>query len=216
MTLTPTQARTEEPPKYEARPPASIPLAEFMPVREMSTFALLANITETTTPPACVDLLASLRELPRPDRRRVDIALELARRIAQAKVYRRSKPIHNSVDLRNYLFLEVAALDHEVFGVIYLDGKNRVILAETLFRGSISSCSVHAREIFREVIHHAARAVVLYHNHPSGDPTPSQDDRAITRRVQKALKLFNIPVLDHLILGDQRRVYSFTDEGDLP
>ena len=164
----------------------------------------------------CRDLLGTLRELPRPERHRVELALELARRIAEAEVIRQSDPIRNSVDVARFLRLEVAALECEIFGAVYLDNRNRAIHAETVFRGSLSSCHVHPREILRDVIHFAARGVILYHNHPSGNPEPSHEDRAITRRIAAALEPIGVGVLDHLILGDQCRVYSFADHGDLP
>ena len=211
MTVThPPQARTEEPPPYSASPPGA------EPTRCLSTSELFRQVAEVSPSPECpLDILGTLRELSRPERQRVEMALELARRIAEAEVMRRSEPLTNSVDLHRFLSLEVAALDHEVFGVVYLDGRNRVIHAGTLFRGSLTSCSVHPREILRQVMDLTARAVILYHNHPSGNPQPSEDDRTLTRQISAALQPISVPVLDHLILGDQCRVYSFADQGCL-
>ena len=209
MTLTPTQARTEEPPPYTATGPALVP------VESLETPDLLAQVANLETLHDCRDLLGVLRELSRPQRRRVEVALELARRIAEAEVLRESEPVRNSEHVHRFLSLKVAALEPEVFGAIFLDGRNRVIHVETLFRGTLASCHVHPREILRQVIHFAARGIVLYHNHPSGNPAPSRDDRDITQKIQTALHALGVRVLDPLILGDRRRYYSFADNGDI-
>jgi DNA repair protein RadC len=101
----------------------------------------------------------------------------------------------------DYLQARCAALPHEVFGAVFLDTQHRIIATEHLFTGTIDGCDVHARVVAQRALHHNAAAVVLFHNHPSGNPEPSAADRGITRRLKEALGLLDIRVLDHLVLG---------------
>lgn len=90
---------------------------------------------------------------------------------------------------------------HEVFMVLYLDTRHRLIAVEELFRGTIDGASVYPREVVRQALHHNAAAVIFAHNHPSGVAEPSAADEAITRRLQEALGLVDVRVLDHIIIG---------------
>jgi DNA repair protein RadC len=101
-------------------------------------------------------------------------------------------------------------LDREHFLVIGLDAKHAVIGINTVSIGSVTMSIVHPREVFKPLILMNASAVILTHNHPSGDATPSQEDRALTRRLKDAGELLGIAVLDHLVLGEDR-YYSFAD-----
>ncbi len=103
-------------------------------------------------------------------------------------------------------------LDREHFVVVSLTTKNRVIAIETASIGSLNSSLVHPREIFKNAIRLSAAAVILAHNHPSGDPTPSREDLEITNRLVEAGKLIGIEVLDHLIIGSGS-FHSFKEEG---
>ena len=94
-------------------------------------------------------------------------------------------------------------LPHEVFAVLFLDNRHRVIAFEEMFRGTIDGASVHPREVVRRSLQHNAAALILCHNHPSGVAEPSQADRRITARLSDALGLIDVRVLDHLIIGDQ-------------
>jgi DNA repair protein RadC len=105
-------------------------------------------------------------------------------------------------------------LDREHFMVVALDAKHAVIGVNTVSIGSVTLSIVHPREVFKPVILMNACAVLLAHNHPSGDPTPSQEDHALTRRLKDAGELLGIAVLDHLVLGDGR-YYSFADHQEL-
>jgi DNA repair protein RadC len=98
----------------------------------------------------------------------------------------------------------------ERFGLVLLDAKHRLIRATILSIGSLDTSVVHPREVFREATLASAAAIVLFHNHPSGDPSPSPDDRALTRRMVQAGDLMGIDILDHVILGDGSW-YSFKD-----
>ncbi|MCR4426571.1 MAG: DNA repair protein RadC [Firmicutes bacterium] len=103
-------------------------------------------------------------------------------------------------------------LDREEFRAIFLDTRNRVIDTATISIGSLNSSIVHPREVFREAIRAASAGIILAHNHPSGDPSPSPDDIAITQRLARAGSLLGIEVLDHIIIGDNAFV-SFKDKG---
>lgn len=103
---------------------------------------------------------------------------------------------------RDYLKLHLYGLAYEVFAVLYLDSRHRVIQYRELFRGSIDGANVHPREVVKECLHWNAAAVILAHNHPSGVAEPSQADLRITQRIKQALDLIDVQVLDHLIVGD--------------
>jgi DNA repair protein RadC len=100
----------------------------------------------------------------------------------------------------------------EHFAVLLLNTKNHVISMPEVSVGSLSASVVHPREVFRAAIDHAAAAMILLHNHPSGDPTPSREDIAVTERLVKAGKIMDIPVLDHVVLGRDRFI-SLKEKG---
>ena len=102
----------------------------------------------------------------------------------------------------DWLRMHCAGMAAEVFGVIFLDTKHRILCTRELFRGTLDGCSVAPREVVRAVIEANAAAVVLYHNHPSGNPEPSSADVAITQTLKQALDLIGCRVLDHLIAGE--------------
>jgi len=92
--------------------------------------------------------------------------------------------------------------DRERFHVLLLDGKHRLIREEVVSEGTLTTSLVHPREVFRSAVREAAAAVVVAHNHPSGDPEPSPEDLEVTRRLVRTGKLLGIPLLDHVVLGD--------------
>jgi DNA repair protein RadC len=102
----------------------------------------------------------------------------------------------------------------EQFGVLLLDTKHRVLRSTILSIGTLDASIVHPREVFREAIAGGAAAIVLFHNHPSGDPEPSREDTRLTQRLIAAGVLMGIGVLDHVILGEAR-YYSYREEGTL-
>ena len=106
-------------------------------------------------------------------------------------------------DTTQFLRARMRDLPHEVFAVLFLDNRHRVIAFEEMFRGTIDGASVHPREVVRRSLQHNAAALILCHNHPSGVAEPSQADRRITARLSDALGLIDVRVLDHLIVGDQ-------------
>lgn len=113
---------------------------------------------------------------------------------------------------RDYLKLRLRGLSHEVFACLFLDNRHRVIEYQELFRGTIDGASVHPREVVKEAIRWNAAAVIFAHNHPSGVAEPSQADLRITKRLQDALELIDVRVLDHIIVGEQDGT-SFAERG---
>lgn len=128
-------------------------------------------------------------------------ALELARRHYQ-ELMMTGSALANPRATREYLRMRLRDLPYEVFAIVYLDNRHRVIGFEELFRGTIDGASVHPREVVRQALAKNAAAVILTHNHPSGLAEPSQADELITRRLKEALALVDIRVLDHLVVGD--------------
>jgi DNA repair protein RadC len=104
-----------------------------------------------------------------------------------------------------------AGRDYESFAVLFLDSGHRLVECLEMFRGTINSAQVHPREIAKECLWRGAAAVVLAHNHPSGFAAPSDADRHITRRVQQALALIDVRVLDHIIVADANVWFSMAD-----
>jgi DNA repair protein RadC len=115
--------------------------------------------------------------------------------------FARGKALTNPTDTRTYLMLELAALEYEVFYCVFLDNQHRIIKAEGCFRGTIDGANVYPREVVKRALQLNASALILAHNHPSGVVEPSEADRAITQRLVEALKLVEIRVLDHFIIG---------------
>ena len=107
-------------------------------------------------------------------------------------------------------------VDREHFVVILLDTQNHMIGIHTVTVGTLDASLVHPREIFKAAILANSAAILLAHNHPSGDPTPSAEDRSVTRLLVDAGVALGIEVLDHLVLGDSPRYYSFQEAGQMP
>ncbi len=127
------------------------------------------------------------------------------------------KQIRSSADAGALLHAYLADVDREHFVVIPLDQKNKVIGINTVSVGSLTASVVHPRECFKPAILSNAAAILLAHNHPSGQPQPSQEDRVLTVRLVAAGKLLGVSVLDHVIIGDGTTAYfSFADEGLMP
>lgn len=128
-------------------------------------------------------------------------ALEIGRRHLQENMVREDA-ITNSFDTRLYLTSKLRQYPHEVFACLFLDSRNRVICFEELFRGSIDHATVYPREVVKQALEHNAAAVILAHNHPSGNAKPSEADRTITQQLCRALELVSVRVLDHLVIGE--------------
>jgi DNA repair protein RadC len=120
--------------------------------------------------------------------------------------------MHTPGEIAAHLLPLYGAAAIEQFGVALLDTRQRLMRIRILFVGSLDQSVVHPREVFKEAAFASAAHVVLFHNHPSGDPSPSPDDVALTARMLKAGDIMGIEVLDHVILADQR-YYSFWEAG---
>lgn len=115
---------------------------------------------------------------------------------------------------KEYLICRFGLQEREVFSVLWLDVRNRLIEHEILFYGTLSHCSVYPREIVKSGMRLNAAGALLIHNHPSGVPDPSEADRLLTKAIGKALELVDVRVLDHIIVAGTR-TYSFAEHGEM-
>ncbi len=138
-------------------------------------------------------------------------SVEMSRRYLR-ECLERGNALTSPDDTRNFLMSELSGRDYEVFACLFLDNKHRVIQFEELFYGTIDSASVYPREVVKRALKHNAAALILAHNHPSGIAEPSDADIAITKRLIDTLKLIEVRVLDHFVIGDGTSV-SLTEQG---
>jgi len=125
---------------------------------------------------------------------------------------RRGTSLTSPKATRDYLALKLGNLEHEVFAVLFLDKRHRLISYKEMFRGTIDGATVHPREVVKEALKQNAAAVILAHPHPSGVAEPSAADEAITRRLREALALVDVRVLDHIIVAGGDTI-SFAEQG---
>jgi len=141
---------------------------------------------------------------------KIKAALELGRRLSQE-----SGPktvISSPVDAGNLLMEEMRHLEQEHFKVIHLGVRNQILGVDLVSIGTVGSSLVHPREVFKNSIRRNATGIILVHNHPSGDPTPSREDISVTRRIADAGRILGIEVVDHIVIGD-RRFASLRESG---
>ena len=136
--------------------------------------------------------------------------LEMARRYLFEGL-QRGDSLTSPEETRQFLSSKLRDYPHEVFAVLFLDQRHRVIHFEEMFRGTIDGASVYPREVVKKSLEYNAAAVIFAHNHPSGVAEPSQSDERITKRLKDALALVDIRVLDHFVVGDE--VVSFAERG---
>jgi len=141
----------------------------------------------------------------------IKAAYELVKRsleegLSQDSIF--SSPMH----VREFLQAKIGGLPHEVFLCLYLDSRYRLIECQELFRGSITQTAVYPREILKEALARNASALIVAHNHPSGNPLPSKADQSLTQTLKNALQLVDIPLLDHCIVSGSG-FFSFSDSG---
>ncbi len=137
------------------------------------------------------------------------------RELCQRLMIKESAPvevIHGPEDVAHYFMPRMRLLTEEHFDILLLNTKNHILRSCTVSIGSVSASVVHPREVFKAACVHSAASIILVHNHPSGDPSPSREDIALTQRLVKAGRMMDIPVLDHIIIGDERFV-SFKEKG---
>ena len=175
--------------------------------------ALLARVEGSlrrlaTRPPAD---LAGVAGVGRGKAARVTAALELGRRVGLEETPPPER-IRGPADVHRYYASRLRDLAVEEFHVLALGSQSQVQGALLITRGILNSSLVHPREVFRAAIAEAAAGIIVVHNHPSGDPTPSADDRAVTRQLVEAGRMLDVPVYDHVIVGGDRYV-SFAEAG---
>lgn len=141
----------------------------------------------------------------------VDQILKAARQVIDQKM-QRGTVFMSPVLVKEYLGPKLAGFEHEVFAVLFLDSQHRLIEYVEMFRGTIDSASVHPREVVKEALRFNAAAVIFSHNHPSGNPAPSQADKLLTQRLKDALALVDVRALDHIIVAGDATT-SFAERG---
>jgi DNA repair protein RadC len=138
----------------------------------------------------------------------------VARRFLEDRLKEAPYRFGSSHEVFDYLYHSMRDLQREVFKVLYLNSQNRILHLEELFQGSLTASAVYPREVMKRALELSAAGLVFAHNHPSGDPTPSEDDLRITRELCGAGKVMGIRVLDHLIIGEGRYT-SLADLGHI-
>ncbi|HTN69988.1 MAG TPA: DNA repair protein RadC [Methylomirabilota bacterium] len=143
----------------------------------------------------------------------IKASLEIARRIANHK-WETGQPLRSSEDVFQHFRHGLEKEKRELFYVVLLNNKNKKIREVKISEGSLTASLVHPREVYNPVIRESAAAVIFVHNHPSGDPAPSQEDIEITRRLKEVGEVMGVRVLDHIVIGHDR-YFSFSDRGML-
>ena len=138
-------------------------------------------------------------------------ALEIASRLARSEVTER-EILSRPSEIARYLHIRYQTRDQEVMGALFLDVRNRTLGDREIYRGTLDRAAVEPREVLKECLLRGAAGVILFHTHPSGDPTPSADDVAFTLRMAEAAKLLGIRLFDHLVLAASGRWASIRDQ----
>lgn len=139
-------------------------------------------------------------------------ALELGRRLARGDVPER-EPMTHAAAVARYLLLRFGVPDQEIMGALYLDVRNRLLSESEFFRGTLHRAAVEPRALLKEALLRGASALIVFHTHPSGDPSPSPEDLAFTRRLSEAGEAIGVRLTDHLILGAGGRWLSLRERG---
>lgn len=139
------------------------------------------------------------------------LLIEQARKLLSATV-RRGRTLTSPDEVRDFLLFTLVLREQEVFGVLLLDNRNRVLLWRELFYGTLNQTAVYPREVVKLALQHNAAAVILVHNHPSGHPEASEADIALTRRLQQAMALIDVRIPDHFIVAGDHTV-SMAERG---
>lgn len=140
-----------------------------------------------------------------------DQIIEKSKAILASRVFN-SRQLSDFSQVKDYLVTELAGLEHEVFGILFLTNRHRAIAFRKLFTGTVNGCAVYPREAVKAALRHNAAAAILVHNHPSGVAEPSRADELLTTRLKEALALIDVQVLDHIVVGMAETV-SFAERG---
>ena len=187
------------------RDKSAIGLAEDIISKDKAGISYLAE--------SSVQELMSISGIGQSKAARIMAAVELGKRISTAPRVKRMG-VGSSDDIARMFIEDMRYEKREVFKALLLNPRGEIISIETVSVGELTSTLVDPREVFSQAVKKSAAGIVFVHNHPSGDPKPSRDDLDITKRIQAACSLVDIPLLDHIIIGDQRYI-SFRQEGML-
>ncbi len=187
-----------------SRGESAVRLAE----RLLSQFGGLVGIARARIPQ-----LSALPGIGLAKATQVKAAFELGKRLA-ASVEGPRPVVANAADAARLVMEELRYREQECLVAIFLDIRNQVIRVETISVGTLSGSPARPREIFKEALAHGSAALIVCHNHPTGDPTPSQEDIVLTQRLRQAGELMSVPLLDHIVIGNGRYV-SLKDAGKM-
>ncbi|MCC6453962.1 MAG: DNA repair protein RadC [Caldilineaceae bacterium] len=165
-----------------------------MAERLLATFGSVAGLAQ-----ASLDELAAQHGMGQAKATQIKAALELGKRLAATPSGRAQ--VRSPADVANLLMVEMGLLEQEHLRTVLLDTKNFVVRVVNVYVGSLNSASVRVGEVFREAIRSNSASIIVVHNHPSGDPTPSPEDVRVTEMMVEAGQLLDIEVLDHLVIG---------------
>ena len=174
--------------------------------RLMVEFGGLAGLARAT-----FSELSAIKGVGQAKAAQLKAGLEIGRRLLIAAPHERPQ-ITSPADAANLLMLEMGHLEQEHLRVLLLDTKNQVLASPVVYKGNVNTSVIRIAELFRAAIRHNSTALILAHNHPSGDPTPSPEDVRVTRQIIEAGTMLDIEVLDHLIIG-QGRYVSLKERG---
>ncbi len=168
--------------------------------RALSQFGGLPGLAQATNEELC-----SVHGIGKAKAVEIKAALELGKRLLAAAPQERPQ-VRNPTDVANLLMLEMSLLEQEHLRVVLLDIKNFISRIHTVYAGSLNTAVVRIAEVFREPIRANSASIIIVHNHPSGDPTPSPEDVRVTEMIVEAGRLLDVEVLDHLVIGRNRFV----------
>lgn len=160
---------------------------------------------------ASVEELMEIKGIGQAKAAEILASLELGKRISRLQLAER-EAIRSPEEGAELVMDEMRFLSQEHFVCLYLNTKNEVLHRQTVFIGSLNASIVHPREVFKEAFRYSAASVICFHNHPSGDPSPSREDIEITKRLVECGKMIGIEVLDHIVIGDQKFI-SLKEKG---
>lgn len=172
----------------------------------LSSFGGVAGIAQ-----ASVEQLLAIPGITETKAVQIKAAIEIGKRVLAASMGERPQ-VRNPTDVCNLLMLEMGLLEREELRVVLLDTKNFILRITTVYSGNTNSAVVRIKEVFTEAIRINAASVIIVHNHPSGDPSPSPEDVRVQEMISEAGKLLDIEVLDHLIIG-RNRFFSMKERG---
>lgn len=159
-----------------------------------------------------VDEFMAIKGIKTAKATQISSVCEIYKRLTKPR--NRKSRIKKPSDIASLVMNDIFFMDQEVFILITLNSKNNVLSKKEIFRGSLNSSLVHPREVFKEALKDSAASIIVCHNHPSGDPTPSKEDINITKRIKECGKIMGIDLLDHIIIGDKSYI-SLKEEGQL-